>query len=168
MGEPTRKLKRRSAGSPEQSQPDRFVLFLDETLHNCQPIHASLTKSGTTYIRHGEEFPPGTLDVEWLSMVGTKGWCVLTSDKRIRYNDLEFQMIVAHDVRAFIFTSGNLSGSMMGSVLDVAIPRMKRIFAETEPPFIACISRSGKVEVRFDRDGSIHGRKTIARKVDKA
>ena len=110
------------------------------------------------YERHGDLFSSGVEDTEWLPEVGKQRWALLTSDKRIRYNQLERDKIVQYGVREFVFTSGNLSGATMGEILKVAIPRMRKLFAEFPPPFIACISQSGSVEVRFDKYGSLHDR----------
>jgi hypothetical protein len=132
-----------------------FVLFLDETSHNCTPIHAALESSNTDFVRHGSRFKPGALDEEWLPVVGGAGWAVLTCDKRIRYNQLEREKIIEYGIREFVFTSGNLSGKEMGEILTKALPKMKKLFEEYPAPFIATISKSGKVVVRFDRHGKV-------------
>jgi hypothetical protein len=134
-------------------------LFLDETFHNCQPIHSALSAAGVEFVRHGSLFSPGTLDVDWLPVVGEKRWALLTSDKSIRYNQLEKEKIIQYKIREFVFASGNLSGAMMGEALGKALPKMKRLFAEYGEVFIAYLSQSGTVEVRFDEYGSVHDRK---------
>jgi PIN like domain len=156
-------LRKQSDGSPEQSQPDPFVLFLDETLHNCQPIHSALEQAKVEYVRHGSRFIPGAHDVEWLPIVGEMRWALLTSDKNIRYNQLERKKIVQYGIREFVFATGNLSGLMMAEILTKAVPKMKRLFNSYPPPFIAYLSQSGKVEVRYDKGGSIHDRKINAK-----
>jgi hypothetical protein len=59
----------------------------------------------------------------------------------------------------FVFSSGNLSGAMMGDILKIAIPRMQEIFYVQEAPFVAGVTQSGNVEVRFDQNGPVHRRK---------
>jgi PIN like domain len=152
-----KKWKRRSAGNIDP-QRDPFVLFLDETLYNCQPIHEALKSMGINFVPHGERFAPGTVDTDWLPIAGEERWAVLTADKRIRFNELEIAQVTGHGVRQFVFSSGQLNGAMMGSILKIAMPRMLEIFYEQEPPFIACIFKSGKVEVRYDKNGSVHQR----------
>jgi PIN domain-containing protein len=139
-------------------------LFLDETLHNCQPIHAALERAEVEYVRHGSRFTSGALDVEWLPTVGEMRWALLTSDKNIRYNQLEREKIVQYGIREFVFASGNLSGALMGQILANALPKMKRLFRNYAPPFIAYLSQSGNVEVRYDKDGSIHERRRGAKR----
>lgn len=94
----------------------------------------------------------------WLPVVGRNRWAVLTCDKRIRYNSLERDKIMQHGIREFVFASGNLSGTMMGDILKVAGAHMQKLFAEYTGPFIAAISQSGNVTVRWDKDGSVHAR----------
>ena len=101
-------------------------------------------------------FRSGTRDTEWLAAVGENGWAVLTCDKQIRYNQLERDKIMQYGIREFVFTSGNLSGKMMGEILNVAMEKMKRLFADYPAPFIACITQSGNVAVRYDKGGSVH------------
>jgi hypothetical protein len=130
-------------------------LFLDETSHNCVPIHTSLDTLKIEYVRHGSLFESGADDEVWLPVVGQKRWAVLTCDKRIRYNQLEREKIMEHGIREFVFTSGNLNGETMGSILKIAASKMQRLFAQYPPPFIATISQSGSVTVRYDKDGAV-------------
>ena len=111
------------------------------------------------YVRHGSRFSPGAHDVEWLPIVGENRWALLTSDKNIRYNQLEREKIIQYGIREFVFASGSLSGAMMGVIISKAMPKMKRLIKKYPPPFIAYLSQSGNVEVRYDKDGSIHARK---------
>jgi len=130
-------LKKQSGGNPGQSPPEAFVLFLDETLHNCQPVHAALANASIQYERHSTHFLAGTPDAKWLPEIGAKGWALLTCDQRIRYNQLEREKIVQCKIREFVLTSGNLSGAMMGETLTQAAARMKKLVRSHDPPFIA-------------------------------
>jgi hypothetical protein len=134
-------------------------LFLDETLFNCTPIHDALRELSVEFVRHDQKFEAGTIDQEWLPIVGQQRLIVLTSDKRIRFNELEREQVISFGVREFVFSSGNLSGRAMGEILKTAMAKMKEIVSETAAPFIACITQSGNVEVRYDSQGSVHRRK---------
>ena len=139
--------------------PEEFVLFLDENLHNCQPILQALEEARISCERHSVHFRAGTPDSEWLPFVGSNGWLLITPDQRIRYNELERKAIQRYRVRAFVFTAGNLSGAEMARLLVSAFPKMKRICAKNDPPFISSITKSGDVHVRFDKFGPVHARK---------
>src|SRR5260370_9641376 len=104
MAEQTPKAKKPSDGNQEQLEP--FVVFLDETSHNCAPIHRALESAEIEFVQHGSKFRSGEFDEVWLPVVGNAGWAVLTCDKRIRYNQLEREKIIEHRIREFVFTSG--------------------------------------------------------------
>lgn len=84
-------------------------------------------------------------------MVGSKGWVLLTADKRIRYNFLEKRALEQHSVREFVFASGNMSGEDMGAALELALPKMLRLARKLEPPFVAAITRNGEVHLRWPK-----------------
>jgi len=99
-----------------------------------------------------DHFPPGALDETWLPLVSSKGWLLLTSDKRIRYNLLEKRALQAHAVREFVFTSGNMSGQDMAAALELAVSKMRSLCRRTRPPFVASITRTGEVHLRWPKD----------------
>jgi hypothetical protein len=149
-----RKSKKPSAGSAHSlspSPPDDFVLYLDENLCNARAILDTLTKLGVRFERHLAHFSPGALDETWLPMVGSRGWILLTSDKRMRYNQLEKHALEIHAVREFVFTSGNMSGQDMAAALELAIKKMRSFCARTKPPFVASITRMGEVQLRWPK-----------------
>jgi PIN like domain len=149
------KSKKPSAGSapsPSPSPPDDFVLYLDENLCNSRAIQNALTKLGIHFERHLAHFDRGILDETWLPLVGSKGWVLLTADKRIRYNSLEKHALEEHAVREFVFTSGNMSGQDMATALELAIPKMLRLCHKLKPPFVASITRLGEVHLRWPKE----------------
>ena len=62
---------------------------------------------------YGEEVGQAVSDTDWLQLAGESHWPVLAKDERIRYRPAERAAIVAHRVRAFYLTSGNLTGQQM-------------------------------------------------------
>lgn len=141
-------------------------MFLDETIHNCQPVLTALAGASISFERHGAYYPPGLPDKEWLPEIGGKKWAMLTCDQRIRYNVLEQQKIVRYKIREFVFAHGNMSGAMMGAALTAAADRMKALVRIHAPPFIAYITQAGKVTIRYDKDGSVHDRRRRIAKAD--
>lgn len=77
---------------------------------------------------------------------------MLTTDKRIRYNLLEKRALEQHAVREFVFASGNMSGEDMGSALELAIPKMRRLARKLKPPFVVAVTRTGEVHLRWPKD----------------
>ena len=144
--------KKQSAGkAPSPSPPEDFVLYLDENLCNSRAIQDTLTKVFVRFERHLAHFQPGTPDETWLPKVGANGWVLLTADKRIRYNFLEKQALKEHAVHEFVFASGNMSGQDMASALELALPKMQRLYSKVKPPFVAAITRTGEVHLRWPK-----------------
>lgn len=83
--------------------------------------------------------------------MGENRWVLLTADKRIRYNIIEKQALAQHGVKEFVFASGNLSGADMATALEGAIHKMVRLAKRTESPFVAAITRSGEVHLRWPK-----------------
>ncbi len=50
------------------------------------------------------EVPRGSIDDDWLPVIGTKRLVVITRDQRIRYRPVEKQMWIEHGVRGFVLT----------------------------------------------------------------
>lgn len=109
-----------------------------------------LSRLGVKHERHLAHFDRGTPDEVWLPKVGREKWALLTADKRIRYNLLEKKALAEHGVKEFVFASGNLSGQEMADALEKALPKMARIASRTKPPFVAAITRSGEVHLRWE------------------
>jgi hypothetical protein len=146
------KSKKPFAGSKHSpSQPEEFVLYLDENLCNSTAIQETLTQLKVRFERHLGHFPRGTPDDTWLPLVGTNGWIVLTADKQIRYNLLEKRALERNSVREFVFASGNLSGADMAAALRAALGRMKRLCRKQAAPFVAAISKDGNVYLRWPK-----------------
>lgn len=107
---------------------------------------------GVRFERHLGHFDRGVPDETWLPLVGSKGWVLLTTDKRIRYSLLEKRALEQNSVREFVFTSGNMSGEDMAIVLALALAKMHRLCRKLKPPFVAAITRTGEVHLRWPKD----------------
>ena len=53
------------------------------------------------------------------------------------------------DVRAFVFTGGNVSGPELAETILDSLHRVERVLSSHEPPFICRITASGDVEVIY-------------------
>ncbi|MGB6201010.1 MAG: hypothetical protein WBF35_15810 [Candidatus Acidiferrales bacterium] len=146
------KSKRQFGGNDRSpSRLSDFVLYLDENLCNTTAILTTLTRLGIRFERHLAHFPRGTPDETWLPHVGKNGWILLTADKRIRYNFLEKRALEKNAVREFVFASGNMSGNEMAAALEMAIRKVQRMCRRFPPPFVAAITRTGEVHMRWPK-----------------
>ena len=129
-------------------RPESLVIYLDENHCNNKKILSVLQGAGIPVERHLDHFLRGTPDEEWLPLVGSQGWVLLTTDKRIRYRLNERRAVLTHRIRLFYFSKNDLSGSQMASALELALPEIQKICDQEEPPFFAAISRIGGVHLR--------------------
>jgi PIN like domain len=108
-----------------------------------------LNRTRIRFERHLSHFSRGTPDEIWLPLVGKNRWILLTADKRIRYSFLEKRALQRNGVREFVFASGNLSGQDMAAALERALPKMQRLCHRYATPFVAAITRTGEVHLRW-------------------
>lgn len=83
--------------------------FIDENLLGIGRLLAKV-RDDVVYPGHPElaEIPLRTPDLDWLPIIGERGWPVIMRDKRIRTRRPERQALIDHEVRAFcLTTSGN-------------------------------------------------------------
>ncbi|MCI0535212.1 MAG: hypothetical protein L0Z50_08285 [Verrucomicrobiales bacterium] len=145
-----RKLKKRSdANLTSLLEPERapLVFFIDRSLGR-KIIPGVLRQAGEEIRIHDDLFPQDAPDEVWLAEVGRNGWVVFTKDKRIRYRANERNALVNAKVRAFVLTArGDLQGREIAEIFIVALPAIKRLCVAVSPPFIAHVSREGKVSL---------------------
>jgi hypothetical protein len=137
-----------------QSSVTKLVLFLDE--NHCRNPHIveAIEEHGAVCEKHLDYFQAGTEDTEWLPFVGKSGWCLLTTDSRIRRNTLEKRAVHASGVRMFYFSRNQLSGKEMGAALRRALPLMEHLIHIQPPPFTASINKRGDVTLRDTFDNA--------------
>ncbi len=133
----------RSAANSSSRPPEPLTLFLDESL-DSDSIAQALTAAGARVERLTHHLPKGTDDATWLSFVGSRGWVVLTRDKRIRYRRLERLALQAARVRAFVFTGGNVTMAETGEILARAYARILQISIREPGPFVYHLGRVGQ------------------------
>ena len=131
-----------SAASSTSKPREPVTFFLDESLDSLSVVTA-LREAGATVQRLTDHFPKGTPDEVWLAKAGEHRWVVLTRDKRIRYRQLERLALQAANVRAFVFTGGNVTGKDTGAILAGAVRRIEKLARSDSGPSIYTISRSG-------------------------
>src|SRR5437870_8190324 len=105
--------KRRSAANSGSTPRDpSLVFFIDRSLGQ-KVIAEKLRQSGVKVEIHDDHFPQDAPDEHWIADVGEKGWVVLTKDDRIRYRPAALEAYRRHDVRVFIFGSGEMKAQEM-------------------------------------------------------
>ncbi|MBE9078118.1 hypothetical protein IQ241_12585 [Romeria aff. gracilis LEGE 07310] len=133
------------------NQENQPTFFIDRALGR-KAIAGGLRKAGATVEIHDDHFPPEALDVEWLPIVGQRGWLILTKDGGIGRRLLEQISVATSEARVFVLSSGNLTGSEMAEIFVSALSRMQRFALGNPQPFIAKVYKSGTVRMWQSRN----------------
>jgi len=125
------------------------LFFVDRSLGRVRvpSILRAVDWSLVTLSEHyGVPQDEAVVDIEWLQLAGREGWPVLMKDARITYRTAERHALIAHGVRAFCLTSGNLTAQAMA---DSFIRHQDRIWSESagDGPALFAVSRAGVREV---------------------
>jgi hypothetical protein len=107
----------------------------------------ALRAVGETIELHFQHFDATTLDIDWLPVVGHRGWVVLTKDRHIKSNQVEIAGLINAQVACFNLISAEMTGNDMGQAFVSALPQMKRMLAKYPRPFVANVARGGKVDL---------------------
>ena len=99
---------------------------------------------GEDVIHLTEIFPEDASDTEWLAHIGSRGWCLVTRDDRIRYRPAEWAALREQGVGAFFMGGKNLSACQLVQQLVRNWPRMKKLADKTNVPFAFRVPPSGK------------------------
>jgi hypothetical protein len=98
------------------------------------------------HVQGPETFGTGTPDVDWLPKVGARHWVLITKDKNIRKREIELRALIEARVRAFVLTSGGLTGEAQARVFREALPAMLRMLRRKKNGFIARVTAESSVE----------------------
>ena len=118
-----------------------YTFYLDRALES-ELVFSALRGAKARVERHRDHFADDAVDVDWLPVIGRRGWVILSKDQ---FNYLERRTIINAKARAFLLSRGELRGEEMAVVIVKALPEMLRTLDLTEPPFIAKIYRDGSV-----------------------
>jgi hypothetical protein len=102
---------------------------------------------GMVYPGHQDlpEVPRGTLDDDWLPVIGRRRLVVITRDQRIRYRSAEKRAWVDHGVRGFVLT-GRRSQTTADSNAILMLHWTKieaLVSAEPDGPWMRAVTSSG-------------------------
>lgn len=121
------------------------VFFIDHCL-GTENVAERLRQQGVdARVMIEEGFREDAEDVAWLPVVASRGWVILTKDKRIRRRAIEHDALVASGAGAFILVAGGLGGDAIADAFVRALPTMVRIWHTRTRPFLATVTAQGKV-----------------------
>lgn len=126
--------------------PPDAVLFLDKCLGRFD-VSSALKKAGVRVELHHDHFEHDAEDSEWLPVVGSKGWIVLSKDRHFRHNYLEVVAMFKGNVKAFVLTGSDMTGPSMGLTFVAALPDIFAFAERFDAPFIASVTETSAVHM---------------------
>jgi hypothetical protein len=105
-------------------------------------VPEALRNAGRDVHHHDDRFPENAKDADWLPVVATAGWIIITRDKAIWRNRLQRQAFYAAGARVFIVTAKTLRGQDEGSLIVSKLERMEAIASATPAAFMARVNRT--------------------------
>ena len=95
-------------------------------------------------------------DDEWLTIVGQKGWFVLSEDSRFHRDSSALLAIEQFRIACFYMWSGQLDIWNKVTIFTAAFPKMREKMKSVRKPFIFQIANTGRLRTirRWD-DGQI-------------
>ncbi len=123
-----------------------MIYFFDRNFGRKVP--QALKEHGHDVVVHDDYFGQATIDEHWLAEVGRRGWTVLTKDDRIRFNDVEFAVLLRYKVGCFTMMRRNDPWEQLRDSLLLAWPRIEEISASETRPFMYAIYQDGSIQKR--------------------
>ena len=132
--------------STSSAPPEPPVFFIDRSL--SKRTFARLFAAADVICRlHDDHFAPDTPDTEWIRTVGRKGWIILSTDRRIRYNPPEKKAFLESGTFAFMVASRQpLRADEMAEIYLRAMPAIVRALSTHAPPVIFKVYQDSRVE----------------------
>jgi predicted nuclease of predicted toxin-antitoxin system len=121
------------------SAPPETVFFVDRDLG--PRFVEVLRASGLPVEAHDDHFSPETRDEDWLRVVASRDWVILTHDAKIRYTSRAKEAIFMARARVIVLR-GKAPTSEIAKSFVRTIQRIRRFLDRHEAPFIAKVYRN--------------------------
>jgi hypothetical protein len=121
------------------------ILFVDEGMGRYVVPNA-IREAGVRAEAHLDHFAQGTPDADWIGDVSRRGWVIVGKDKGHRFEPLEMRAIETSGARLFTLAGGMRTGAENAVAIVKALRAMERFDVQHAPPYIARITRAGRVE----------------------
>lgn len=139
-----KRKSRKPSGASSKPPDDRPALFIDRSLGRHK-LPDSLREAGLTVEVHDDHLPQDATDVEWLQLVGIKGWIAISRDKNIRYRSHEKAALVAAKARMILIRSKSASPKDIAELLISHKEHVYQFNRDNPAPYIASITRDGEL-----------------------
>lgn len=106
-------------------------------------VARALREAGANVEHHDDHFAVDAADVDWIPVVTSRGWLILTKDKNIRRRASERHAVVTASARIITLSSGSMTGAEMASLVVTNLQDIEALAATEPAPFVAVLDREG-------------------------
>jgi hypothetical protein len=106
----------------------------------------ALHQRGRLVRMHKQVFPDGTPDRVWIPEVASRGWIIVTRDRRLQTRHMEWMAIRRAKARVLWFKGDRASNVDITEGFLKALPKIDALTAALQPPYIIKITVAGYVE----------------------
>ena len=139
-----RRKSKKPSGVNSRPPDDRPVLFIDRNLRR-HVLADKLREAGIPCEVHDDHLPQDATDQTWLQFIGEKGWIAIGRDKNIRYRGPEKAALIQAKACLIVVRAKNTTGPDIADLIIRHINRIYRFTSKHTAPFIAGITRDGKI-----------------------
>ena len=115
-----------------------MTFFIDSCLGTGIKQH--LIDMGLDVVHHDEVFAQGTADTDWIPVVATNQWLVLTRDRNIKKRKLTIQAIIEGPLRFFAIGSGQADLPTLVAVVRNNLLSIAALAQHMPAPFVATLT----------------------------
>lgn len=125
-----------------------MTYFFDNNLSQVLVVILRALEADVLHLR--DEFPPNTLDEDWIPTAGERGWMVVTADEGLYRNRLQREALRQNHVSVLFLPDGFLKKGRWEQAAWI-VARWPKIDAQVQALVRPCLVRvtdNGKVEPR--------------------
>lgn len=111
-----------------------------------------LRGAGLTVHRHADRFAANAPDAEWLPVVASRGWVIVSLDKAMQRNPLEREAIISSRARFLALVGGQSKIEELGQNFVRTLPAILRFIERHPPPFFGKVYRPTPKDLRLGKE----------------
>jgi hypothetical protein len=106
----------------------------------------ALHQRGRLVHMHKEMFPDRTPDRIWIPEVASRGWIIVTRDRRLQTRHIEWMALLRAKARVLWFKGDRASNVEITEGLLAALPKIDQLASALAAPYIIKVTPAGYVE----------------------
>lgn len=112
----------------------------------------ALHQRGRLVHMHKQMFPDRTPDRVWIPDVASRGWIIVTRDKRLQTRHIEWMALLRAKARVLWFKGDRASNVEITEGFLAALPKIDKLTATLSTPYIIKVTPAGHIEQIYPED----------------